>query len=467
MSPMVNKVVIAIASLLLIVLAYQYWTSETSAATGSPIKVEVERGILEVEVRATGELQAKNSTKITGPSAMRSAGIFRTTISDMVPEGTVVKEGDFVATLDRSEVTNQIQSSESEIERIETQLVQLRIDTAIELQGLRDQLLNQQFVLEERQIQLAQSKYEPQMTIRQAEIDFQRAQRDYDQMVSRYELKQEQAIAKIAEINSLLRQEQYKLENLNQLAEEFTVRSPGPGMIIYQRSWGGRKGPGSEVTAWDPTVAELPDLSEFVSMTFVNEIDISKVSPGQDVTVTVDAFPENIFEGKVTDVANIGQQLRSQDARVFEVTIQLLNSDSLLRPAMTTGNRILINRYEDVLKLPLEAIFEDSLTYVIKEDNNKIVKQEIIKGDANDLNFIVAIGLEMGDQVYLSYDGDKEELPLVKLDPGEREKIVQELRMDRKNREEERRRKGREVMENSKDKRRSVEREQGVIITIN
>lgn len=467
MSPMVNKVVIAIASLLLIVLAYQYWTSETSAATGSPIKVEVERGILEVEVRATGELQAKNSTKITGPSAMRSAGIFRTTISDMVPEGTVVKEGDFVATLDRSEVTNQIQSSESEIERIETQLVQLRIDTAIELQGLRDQLLNQQFVLEERQIQLAQSKYEPQMTIRQAEIDFQRAQRDYDQMVSRYELKQEQAIAKIAEINSLLRQEQYKLENLNQLAEEFTVRSPGPGMIIYQRSWGGRKGPGSEVTAWDPTVAELPDLSEFVSMTFVNEIDISKVSPGQDVTVTVDAFPENIFEGKVTDVANIGQQLRSQDARVFEVTIQLLNSDSLLRPAMTTGNRILINRYEDVLKLPLEAIFEDSLTYVIKEDNNKIVKQEIIKGDANDLHFIVAIGLEMGDQVYLSYDGDKEELPLVKLDPGEREKIVQELRMDRKNREEERRRKGREVMENSKDKRRSVEREQGVIITIN
>lgn len=463
-----KKYLVAIIGLLLLVFLFFYLRGNfLPANSDSSLSVELKKGVLEIEVRATGELQAKNSTQITGPGAMRSAGIFRTTISDMVPEGTVVEAGDYVATLDRSEVSLQIQSSEAEIERIETQLLQLKIDTAIEMQGLRDQLLNQEFVLEERQIQLAQSKYEPQMTIRQAEIDFQRAERDYNQMKARYQLKIDQATAKIAEIHSLLRQEQLKLNNLNQLSEDFTVRSPGPGMVIYQRSWGGRKGPGSEVSAWDLTVAELPDLSEFVSRTFVNEIDISKVSPGQDVSVTVDAFPGVQYQGRVIEVANIGQQLRNQDARVFEVNIHIEQADSLLRPAMTTGNRIQIDRFENVLLLPLETIFRDSFTYVIAEINQQLVKKEIVEGASNDIHFIVAGGIEEGQKVILSWEGDQNELPVILMNNDEKEQLIQTIQTDRELRDAERRRIGREVREKANAENRKPIRESGSVITIN
>lgn len=48
-------------------------------------------------------------------------------------------------------------------------------------------------------------------------------------------------------------------------------------MVIYARSWSGKKEPGSRVTAWDPVVAELPDLTDMTSQAYVNEVDTSKV----------------------------------------------------------------------------------------------------------------------------------------------------------------------------------------------
>lgn len=444
MSKTFGRILFAATILLLITGGYYLLWGDLGLREEPAIQVAVQKGDLIIQVRATGELQAKNSKQIQAPAAMRTAGVNRTQISDMVPEGTVVREGDYVATLDRTEISNKIQAAITEIDRINNQLVQLQIDTAIEMQSLRDQLLNQQFVLEERQLQMAQSKYEPQMTIRQAEIDFQRAERDYNQMLARYDLKQEQAEARIAEVNSTLRQEQFKLDNLMKLSEDFTILSPGPGMIIYQRGWSGRKGPGSEITPWDLTVAELPDLSEFISLTYVNEIDISRVSVGQEVEVTVDAFPENTYKGIVTEVANIGQQLRNQDARVFEVTIELQESDDLLRPAMTTGNRIKVASLQDVLLLPLEAFYRDSIDYVIANVNNRKYRQEIIRAESNNILFEVKAGLEDGQLVYLGYPGDHRDLPLLTLDAEEKRAALEKLSARRAKMEEERRKRSEE-----------------------
>ncbi|TVR76925.1 MAG: HlyD family efflux transporter periplasmic adaptor subunit [Saprospirales bacterium] len=452
------------AAIVLLILGGYYWMSgDLGLGEEQAILIEVQKGDLTIQVRATGELQAKNSKQIQAPAAMRTAGVNRTQISDMVPEGTVVNEGDYVATLDRTEISNKIQAAISEIDRINNQLVQLQIDTAIEMQGLRDQLLNQQFILEERQLQMAQSKYEPQMIIRQAEIDLQRAERDYNQMIARYDLKQEQAEARIAEVNSTLRQEQFKLDNLRKLSEDFTILSPGPGMIIYQRNWSGRKGPGSEITPWDLTVAELPDLSEFISLTYVNEIDISRVSVGQEVEVTVDAFPENIYRGIVTEVANIGQQLRNQDARVFEVTIELQEADDLLRPAMTTGNRIKVASIQDVLLLPLEALYRDSVDYVVANINSRKHRQEIIRAESNNIHFEVKAGLEKGQQLYLGFSGDHSELPIKFLDAEVKKEALERLAARRAEMDAERKRIGDKQRERNTERNR-VESAGSVII---
>jgi len=186
-------------------------------------------------------------------------------------------------------------------------------------------------------------------------------------------------------------------------------------MVIYERTWNGKKGPGSQISSWDPIVAQLPDLSTMISKTYVNEVDINKVSIEQEVEIQVDAFPDKSFKGKVIEVANIGEQMRKFDAKVFEVTIELLETDTVLRPAMTTSNKIVTKIHDKVKFVPLETIQNDSLTYVFKQTDKGVIKQEVITGEFNDDKIIIKYGLKKGETVLLSIPENASDLEIVRL----------------------------------------------------
>jgi multidrug efflux pump subunit AcrA (membrane-fusion protein) len=115
-----------------------------------------------------------------------------------------------------------------------------------------------------------------------------------------------------------------------------------------------------------------------------------------------------VFEGKVTEVANIGEQLRNSNAKVFEVKILLLASDSVLRPAMTTQNIILTGSVPDVISIPVEAVHtQDSLTFVYMATGRQ-VKREVTSGISNETSIIITAGLEEGEEVLLNIPEDPE-----------------------------------------------------------
>ena len=407
-----NRIILLVLTLVGLSIGI-YWLSNPANNTEiKQISSQVSKGNFVIDVTATGELQAKHSEKIQGPQGMRSAGIWQTSITDLVPEGTVVKAGDYVATLDRTELANKITEANTEIEKIETQLQQAMIDTAIDLRSVRDNLVNLNFQKKEKLLEVEQSKYEAPMVINRAKIELERTDRDYNQLLNNYKLKQEQAEAKIQEINTSLKQNRNKLGIMTKLSQQFIINAPKAGMVIYARSWNGKKGPGSQISGWNPTVAELPDMSDMVSKTYVNEVDISKVKIGQQVTMSVDAFPENTYSGEVIKVANIGEQLPKFDSKVFEVLIQLNEVDSILRPAMTTSNEILTHSLEDQLFVPLEAIYNDSLIFVFKEEAGEIIKQEVLTGLSNDDEIIINHGLAAKDRIYLVFPEEKEKLAI-------------------------------------------------------
>jgi len=395
----------------------------------------VVKGPMEVTVTGTGELNAKKSVKIRAPQGMRPAGIYETTLSDLIPEGTVVKEGDYVASLDRTELAGKMSTVQTELEKVQTQLEQAKIDTAIDLRALRDEIINLDFSKKQKLLEVEQSKYEPQSVIQRAELDLEQTERDYKQILTKYELKQQQAVAKIEEINALKRQSQQQLQKYLDLSNDFNIFAPKTGMVIYARTWNGKVEPGSRVTAWDPVVAELPDLTDMISKTYVNEVDISKVQVGQSVEVKVDAFPDRKYTGAVLKVANIGEQLRGYDAKVFEVVVQVNEVDSIMRPAMTTSNEIVTDVLDNVLQIPLEALFSDSLSFVYKQVGSKIVKQEVITGISNDDMIVVEFGLEEGESVYLSEPTNKASFSFVPIDASIKDEIREKQEQEKRARE--------------------------------
>ena len=171
--------------------------------------------------------------------------------------------------------------------------------------------------------------------------------------------------------------------SLVEIMDQFEILAPKKGMVIYKKEWGGTKRKvGSSVSPWDLTVATLPDLSIMNSITYVNEIDISRVSAGQKVRIGTDAFPEKKATGAVTSVANIGEQLPNADAKVFEVEIQVDGDDPILRPSMTTSNTIIIDKLSNQTYLPLEAIFGiDSIPVVYTQSGRK---QVVVLGASNE-----------------------------------------------------------------------------------
>ncbi|MEW6468374.1 MAG: efflux RND transporter periplasmic adaptor subunit [Bacteroidota bacterium] len=402
----------------ILVLLLAGWTLfSPSKKDGEQVTVTVKKGEFLITVTSTGELQAKNSENILGPVGMRNAGVWQVKISDLVPEGTVVKAGDYIATLDRVEISAKLKDLESELEKTQSLYTKTQLDTALELRTARDELINLKYAMEEKKLVLDQSKYEPPATIRQAEIELDKATRAYEQAQKNYTLKQQQSVAKMSEVSATLSQQQRKMEQTVEVVEQFVIVAPKAGMVIYKRDWDGKKiSVGSTISPWDPTVATLPDLTKMISLTYINEIDISKVKVDQTVSISIDAFPDKKFTGKVYEVANVGEQLPKSDAKVFEVRIQINETDTTLRPAMTTSNIILTARIPGVLSVPQECIHtEQGKTFVYKSGAFGAVKQEVKTGQSNDNSIIIEKGLEEGDEVYLSVPDNAEKIDLTVL----------------------------------------------------
>ena len=395
-----KNILTIIVSIVVIILLVWYFSTPEELSSNTII-TEVKSGTFVIDITTTGELEARSSEKIMGPNpiALRNARIFQYRIEDIIPDGTVVDSGQWIATLDRSDLENKIKDQELEVEKLQTQFVKSQLDTTMTMRNARDELINLRYAMEEKQIVVDQSIYEPPATQRQVKIDLEKTERAYRQAMENYSLKLQKANADMREVETNLRKAQRKLDEYTKLKDEFVIKAPKSGMLNYKRGWDGKKqGVGAQISAWDNVVATLPNLSAMNSRTYVNEIDISKVSVGQKAEIEVDAFPGKHFTGDVFEVANMGEQMQNSNAKVFEVIIHVNGFDSILRPSMTTKNRIITEIIDSVLFVPIECVnANDSITFVYKDR----MRWQVITGKSNETDIIILAGLERGDDVYL------------------------------------------------------------------
>ena len=396
------------------------------------IMSNVKRGKFKVEIETTGELEAKNSVKILGPQSLRNFQIWQVTIQSIVDEGTVVKKGEWIATLDRSEFQNKFTAKQIELDKANSKFNQTQLDTTLQMRQSRDELINLRYSVEEKDIVLEQSKFEPPATIKQAEINLDKAKRAFEQAAENNKIKKKQNVEKMREVAAELRKVQGEFDGMTKVLESFNVMAPEDGMVIYEKGWDGKAiKAGSQIQMWEPTVATLPDLTKMQSKTYVNEVDVRKVKVGQSVDLGLDAYPDKKFTGLVTRVANVGEQRPNSDAKVFEVSVEINGTDPTLRPSMTTSNKIIASEVENVLYIPLECLHSqfDSITYVFKKSGIKTIKQEVTVGETNSNDAVVLYGLADEDRIFLSVPAglEDQEIELLPQMNGKRKKKDEDI----------------------------------------
>ncbi len=390
----------------------------TSDSDEGGLSATVQKGDFKVVVTASGELRAPKFVNITGPQNMQQAEVWNgVKIQSIVPEGTTVKEGDVVAELDRSPAASKMAEVSLAMQKAQAQHEQASLDSTLNLSKAREEMRTKVLTLEEKKLAKEQSKYEAPSVQRQTEIDYERAQRALKQDSADLITRVEQAKAKMREVGTDLERQRNKLKIVQEVMGSFTIKAPASGMVIYIKDWNGKKrAVGSQVSPWDPGVATLPDMSTMESVTFVNEIDVRKLSVGMPVLLSLDADPEKKLMGKVTAVANVGEQRPNSDAKVFEVKVEVIKPDTTLRPGMTTGNAIETFVQKNVLHIPLEALgTEDGVPFVYKRSGSRVSKQEVETGALNDDEVVIVRGLEEGDRVMLSAPANKATMTIARL----------------------------------------------------
>lgn len=162
----------------------------------------------------------------------------------------------------------------------------------------------------------------------------------------------EQAKAQVAFDEATILQRQAALEAAQVNLDYTRIVSPVDGTVVARSVTMGQTVAASFQT---PTLFLIAtDLSKMQVDTNVSESDIGGIKLGDKATFTVDAFPRRIFQGVVGQVRQAPQTV--QNVVTYDVVVNVDNSDLALKPGMTAATRIVVDRRDDIIRVPNVAL---------------------------------------------------------------------------------------------------------------
>jgi len=362
------------------------------------------KGIFYIDLYEEGELEAVNAINISTPSINTRFG-YNMKLTYIVKDGTEVNAGDTVMIFDPSEVNKAILDVESKLEINKAELEKMLAQQESDLEELRANYEITRISHEISKIKFEQAEYDSEMARKQIQLSLEKAeialQQAKEQIDNRIKINTEEIKQKNLSIN----QDQQLLNDGINTLDQLTVVTPSPGIAIIARNGStGNKFQVGETTYTGNPLISLPDLSQLKANVRINEVDIAKIKKGLNVEIKPDAFSESKFTGVVTDVANLAVNKQgSTKIKVFPVSIYLNETDKNLLPGLTVSCRIIIDKLENVLYVPIDAITtETGINYVYKKTGTGFKKTEVETGRSNSDYTVIVNGLDEGDEVALT-----------------------------------------------------------------
>ena len=244
--------------------------------------------------------------------------------------------------------------------------------------------------------------------------DFENAVMSYQRQVKENVAEQAQEEARFSSAERKFNLEKVKLADVNQQIEFATIRAQRPGLVVYgaadQNSSRWRRS-SQEAIQEGATVTErqailtIPDLREMAVKVNIHESAVQRVAVGQRVRVSVDAFPDDPLTGTVSRVAVVADSANSfmnPDLKVYPTTINIDGTHEWLRPGMSAEVEILVDRLEDVVYVPVQAVtYYDDQRVVYVAGRGAPQRRPIEVGSFSDSFIEIVSGLEEGEQVLL------------------------------------------------------------------
>lgn len=294
---------------------YWQWSTEAAVAPVSYRSVPVERGLLTVEISATGTLQPLTQVEVSS----ELSGVVRTV---RVDENQRVAMGDVLAELDTTRIAAQVERAQANVSAASARIADAEVT------------LNET----EQALQRAQTLSGRGMTTEQA-LETARAARD-----------RAASAVTIAKANHEVAVADLKLQQAD-LAKS-TIYAPIDGIVLSRSVNPGQTVASSMQAPILFVIAENLETMELKAA--VDEADIGAVTPGQTARFTVDAFPGRRFDAAIRDISYASSV--TEGVVTYQARLNVANDELLLRPGMTATVDIVTREEDGVLLIPATAL---------------------------------------------------------------------------------------------------------------
>jgi multidrug efflux pump subunit AcrA (membrane-fusion protein) len=363
----------------------------------------VKKGTFMEELTEQGTVQAVNSISVSAPVISYRYGSLK--IAKIVDDGEEVDKGDTVMIFDPSEIKRAIIQAEQQLEIAKAEYEKLKSTQESEIEDLEADLELARISQEISKINFETSIYEPSVTKQEIALKLESAtialNRAKEQIENKKIIHREDLIQKSLAIKQLTA----TLTDANSSMTNLFVVSPARGIAIKEENWNtGQKWAIGDQPYSGSKLVELPDLSEMRAEVKINEVDVSKVLPGQRVEIRPDAYSDSVYKANVESVANLAQNKDYKSKiKIFPVQVRITGQSKKLLPGLTVSCKIVVNEIPDVIFIPLESLFkEQGIDYVWLKSGSGFKRRDIKTGAINTDYAIITEGLKENDLIALS-----------------------------------------------------------------
>ena len=244
-----------------------------------------------------------------------------------------------------------------------------------------------------------------------------------EELVSKYEeallnldKTQKEAISKLAQAEAKFKSAQgrYRIEqsDLKELQEQLAktkIYARKPGLVTYggnsERHYYGEEQIREGATVRQrQVIITIPDMNAMGVRVKVHESYIKKVKTDMRARIRVESFPDRPIQGKVTKVAILpdsANRWMNPNLKVYKTTIKIEGVHKWLKPGMTAKVEILVDELQDVVFVPIQAVFAEEEEQVCYVHKGSLRRRVVRTGEYNDEYIQILDGLEIGEKVAL------------------------------------------------------------------
>ena len=396
----------------LILLLGGYWVFASLFSVDKTIPPDklshVEVGSIARSVVATGKIEPLSKVEIKS----KASGIIKYLY---VNAGDRIREGQLLVELDKESLDAQLKEAHAILKATEGKLQEMEhlgktLQAAVRKAQLEAQSKDYDFM--EREFARRQELFK-QGLIPRSELDnveqklksteLTRGALEAEVIVKEAELEQNKKT--VQKVRAEIIQAEAQLERAEENLKYASIRSPITGVVLSRELEVGDAVSsilqlGSNATL----IMTLGDTRELYVKGKVDETDIGVVQLGQPVRITVDAFRNRTFDGKVVRIAPMG--VEKDNVTRFEVRVSILNDIEVLKVNMTANAEILLEEHRNVLLIPESALIYNEKRETFVEVPDKAAqtgrRQTVVKiGLSNGARAEVLAGLKKGAEVVL------------------------------------------------------------------